>query len=309
MPKYWKSKTILGKVEANYGTDPALSGAANAILGQDVTFSPMEGEVVTRNVDRTYFGAKPILTTAYRSVLTFSVSLVGSGTAGTAPAWGPLLRMCAVAEVITAGTKVEYSPITDSPESGALYFDVDGTKHLMLGTRGTAVFTVNANAEPVIKFTLTSLFTIPAEAAKPVANYAGWMAPQVGASSNTPVFTIGGQAFAMRNFELDLGLEVKPRNLIGSNTIRITDRNSQLSTQVEAVALTTYDPFTIAKSGTLQPIALEHGTTAGRKVRFDLLSCQQQLPTYQEQDNILEWPLKFAVLPASGNDEWKITLT
>lgn len=309
MPKFWKSKTLLAKIETAYGTDPTPTGAANAILAQNVTFNPMQGDTVKRAVERPYFGAQPFVGAAFRSELTFEVSLVGSGTAGTAPGWGVLLRACNVAQVVTAGVKVEYTPITDNPESVALYFDVDGTKHIMLGAKGTAVLTLNANAEPVIKFTITSLFTVPAEAAKPVADFSTWLDPQIVSTANTPIFTIGGASFVMRNFELDLGMEVTPRNLVGSDAIRITDRAATVSTQIEAVALTTYNPFQIAKAGTLQPIAIEHGTIAGRKVHIDLPNCQQEMPSYQEQNGILEWPLKFSVLPLAGNDEFKITLT
>jgi hypothetical protein len=46
----------------------------------------------------------------------------------------------------------------------------------------------------------------------------------------------------------------------------------------------------------------------GRKFQLDLPSCQQLLPSYQEQSGIAEWPT-FAPLPTTGNDDWKITLT
>jgi hypothetical protein len=89
MAKYWKSKTILAKIEATYGVDPTPTGAANAILAEDVSYTPMEGEWIKRNVERTWFGAKPGVGTAYRSTLTFSVPMVGSGSLGVAPGWAP----------------------------------------------------------------------------------------------------------------------------------------------------------------------------------------------------------------------------
>ena len=309
MSKYWKSKTILAKVETTYGTDATPTGAANAILCSDVTFTPMEGDWVKRNYERRYFGGRPGLGAAFRSILTFSVELVGSGTAGTAPGWGPLLRACGIAEVVTAATKVEYTPVTDAPESVTLYFDVDGTKHVMLGTRGTVVFKVDANGIPMMTFTLTSLFTVPTEAAKPTPDYSTFKAPQVAIKTNTPTFTIGGTAFIMRSFELDMANDVQPRMLVGQEAILIVDRDETLKTQIEAVALTTYDPFTIANNNTLQAIQLVHGVGAGLISTFDLPSAQQQMPTYQEQQGILEWPLTFSALPVDGDDQWKITLT
>jgi hypothetical protein len=78
--------------------------------------------------------------------------------------------------------------------------------------------------------------------------------------------------------------------LVGTEAVRIVDHECVLKTQVEAVALTTYDPYTIAKAQTKQAIALLHGTVVGRKFQLDLPSCQQLLPSYQEQSGIAEWP-------------------
>lgn len=310
MSKFWKSKTILVKPETTYATDATPTGAADAMLASDVTFNPMEGDTVKRTVERGFFGAQAFVLAAFRSSLTMSVEMVGSGTAGTAPAWGPLLRCCGVAEVITAGTKVEYTPITNGQESATIYFDVDGTKHVMLGTRGNVVFKLDANGIPIATFTLTSLFTIPTEAAKPTPVYTKWQAPQAATKANTPVFTIAGIPFPMRSFELDLANDVQPRMLVNDERVLITGRDDcALKVQVEAKALTDYDPFTVAVQGTQQAIALQHGTVAGRKVRFDLPVCLQQMPTYQDQDNILEWPLTFTPIPVAGGDDWKLTLT
>jgi hypothetical protein len=87
-PKYWKTKILLAKSEVTYGTDPTPTGAANAILASDVTFSPMEGDVVKRNNETPYFATKSAVTTGFKSTISFSVEAVGSGTAGTPPAWG-----------------------------------------------------------------------------------------------------------------------------------------------------------------------------------------------------------------------------
>lgn len=310
MAKFWRSKTILAKLETTYGVDTTPTGAANAMLVSDVSFSPMDGEDVSRNLERTYFGAQSSLPVGLRSQLTFSIELVGSGTAGTAPAWGPLMRACGAAQVITAGTKVEYTPVTDNPESCSIYFDVDGTKHVMLGTRGTWVYRINAQGIPVLVFTMTGLFSLPAEAPKPVPVYTAFQAPQIASTANTPTFTVGGVALKLRSFEVTLGNVITPRLLIGYEGILITDRNEQLAARVEAEALTVYNPFTKAHAATTEAIVLAHGTVAGKRVQFDApYAVVQRLTGYENQDGILEWPLTYSLLPSAGNDQWKITLT
>lgn len=309
MAKFWKSKTILAKSEVTYGVDPTPTGALNAILASDVTFTPMEADWLTRNVERRYMGAQPGIPTSFRSTLSMSVELVGSGTPGTPPGWDALIRACAAARVITANTSVEYSPVTNGHESAALYFDVDGTLYKMLGTRGTAVLTVNAAGIPVIAFTLTSLFTMPAEQPRLTPDYSAFRAPQAANKANTPTFTIGGTPFIMRSFSLTMNNDVQSRFLVGQEEILIVDRNEEVAVQVEAKVLTAYNPYALAQSGDLQAIVLVHGNVAGRITRVDLPRAQQQQPGFTQEQNIVEWPLTFSPQPNAGDDQWKITLT
>ena len=85
----WKSKIILAKIEANYGVDPTPTGAANAMLMTQVSFSPMEGEDVSRDLEFPYLAAQGKIPVGLRCRLRGRVELVGSGTAGVAPASPP----------------------------------------------------------------------------------------------------------------------------------------------------------------------------------------------------------------------------
>ena len=308
MPQYWKSKTLLAKIETVYGTDIVPTAAANAILATDVTLSPMEGQDVTRNLERPAMGAEPMIPVGVYSRLTFSVEMVGSGTLGTPPAWGPLARMCALAEVITAVTKVEYNPISDTHESGSIYMAIDGVRHVMTGTRGNMMIKLGANGIPMLQFTMSGLFALPTDVAKVTPVYTAWQAPQVATKANTPTFTVGGTAFTLRDLELDLGNQVEVRMLIGSEAVLITDRNEKLRATVEATLMATYNPYLIAQNQTLQAIALAHGTTAAKRVKLDIASAQQgRLSGISNNQNIVEWPLDFMPLQVSGNDQFKIT--
>lgn len=306
----WKSKTLLVKTETVYGTDSVPTGAANAVLGLNVSFSPMEGEDVVRNTERPQMSADPTVPAGLYARLSFEVDLVGSGTLGVAPAWGPLLRACGVSQVITPTTKVEYTPVTDNHESASIYFQIDSTRHILLGSRGTAQLTVNAQGLPVIKFDFTGLFATPTEQTKPTPDFTAWLAASIASKVNTPTFTIGAAPFILRNFNFDLGNAVEPRMLIGTESILITDKNERLTATVEAVPVTTYNPYTIAQAQTLQAIQLIHGTVAAKRVQLDIPSAQQARLSGLEtgNQNIVEWPLNFTPLPVVGNDQWKLTL-
>lgn len=307
----WKSKTLLAKIETVYGTDSVPTAAANAILATDVSISPMEGQDVVRNLERPQMASDPSIPAGLFATMTFSVELVGSGALGTAPAWGPLMRACAVAQVVTSLTKVEYTPITDAHESASIYFQIDTTRHVLAGARGTVQLRLSAQGIPMLQFTMTGLFAVPSEQAKPTPDYSAWQAPTVGTSVNTPTFTIGAAPFILRDFTFDLGNQVEPRMLIGSETIQIVDKAESLSATVEAVPVSTYNPFTIARDQTLQAIALTHGTVPAKRVKLTIPSAQQARLTGYEtgNQNILEWPLRFTPLPVTGNDQWKIELS
>lgn len=311
MPINWKSKIVLVKPETIYAADAIPTGAANAMLLTDVQLQPMEGEDVSRNLELPYLGGQEEVPAGLRAVLTGSFELVGSGTLATPPNWGPLIRACGAAQVITAGTSVAYNPVSDSHESVTVHFWIGGTRHILLGARGTAVITVNAQGIPICRVTLTGLWVQPAEQARVTVDLSGFQVPQIASKANTPTFTIGGSAFVLRNFSLDLGNDVQPRLLVGYEGILIVDRSEVLSATVEAVPVTTYNPYAVANAGTRQAIVLQHGTVAGRRVRVDAGQAQQRrLSGFENNQSVLEWPLQFRPLPTSaGNDQWKITVT
>ena len=304
---FWKKKVILAKIETTYGTDPTPTGTANAILCMNVNLEPMAGEEVSRNLERPYFGAQEMLPVGLHSVLTFDVEIVGSGTLGTAPAWGPLHRGCACAETITAATSVEYTPISEDMESLTLYMNIDGTLHKLTGAEGTWVAKFNSQGIPMFSYSFTGLFAQPTNTAAPTPNYDAFKVPQVAAKANTPTFTIGAWTPRLRSFEFDRGAKVEKRFLMNDERILIVDAMESLKTQVEAVGLATYNPYT-APLGAPAAIQLIHGTTAATRVQFDFPLAKQRRPSLSPQQDVVEWPLAFDPLPDEGDDQWKITL-
>lgn len=308
-PKYWNSKILLAKIEATYGTD-AAPGGADAILATKVKLSPMEGNDVSRELERPHMGAQPTIPVDLHSKLTFSVELVGSGTAGTAPGWSALIRACGVAETITANTSVVYNPITKGHESVSIYLGIDGTRYVLKGARGGAKFTVSASGIPMIEFTFTGMFSLPTEVANVAANLSKFQKPQVASTANTPTFTMGGTAFVMTSFTISMGNEVKPRFPIGGERVLIPARSETIETTIEAVPLTTFNPFQLARDQAEVPIVLKHGTIAGKIAQFDIQKAQMQRPQgLEEKDGIVEWPLRLVPQMTAGNDQWTLTLT
>ncbi|MPZ57618.1 MAG: hypothetical protein GEU91_14185 [Rhizobiales bacterium] len=304
----WKSKVLLAKIETVYGTDPTPT---EAILAKNVVCQPMEGEDVARDIERPFRGAQEMFAVGLRAVLEFDVELVGSGTAGTAPAWSAIARSCGLAEVVTPLTDVVYSPISSAYESTTLYFWIGGNKQAIVGCRGTAVVNVNAQEIPTIRFTLTGLWAKPALQATPAIDLAAFKTPLVATDANTPVMTVGGASLVTRSFSFNLANDVQPRLLLGREEITIVDSNEEITATVEAVALATFDPFDKANALATVAVAVTHDTRAGHIVAIAAPTCSVRRPQgYENDQGVLMWPLRLAPLPSdTGDDQFSITLT
>ena len=79
MPIKWKSKILLAKIETAYATDPTPTGAANAILATNVTFQPMEGQDVSRELELPWLAAQATIPAGLHSRISFRVEMVPSG--------------------------------------------------------------------------------------------------------------------------------------------------------------------------------------------------------------------------------------
>lgn len=108
-----RKRTLLAKIEAVYGTDPVPVGGSNAILVRNLNIDPQKTETENRDFVRTYLGNSEQLPVAIHTMVDFEVEMAGSGSAGTAPAYGPLLRACGFAETILAAA------VTGTAQAGA----------------------------------------------------------------------------------------------------------------------------------------------------------------------------------------------
>lgn len=305
---------MTAKIETVYGTDSAPTGAVNAILAQNVKWSPFEATEVQRQHARPVQGARPSMLVGKHAKVTFEVELKGSGTAGTPPAFGVFLRACKCAEVIVAATSVTYNPVSSGHESISIYFYVDGILFKMTGARGTWQLKLGVNSIPVIEFSMTGLFTQPSAVAVPAPTYGTQLSldPQVATSANTPTFSIGAYAAAvLRDYKFMAGNDVKPRFLIRLESVVIPASDERLEFQIAAVPLATFNPYAIAAAETKQAVSLVHGVGAGKIATLNIPNFQLLNPAGLESvDGVVEHPLRGKCLPGTaGNDQFTLAFT
>jgi hypothetical protein len=108
-----RNSFILAKSETTFGVDPSPV-AANAIRVRSIDITPLTGERVERTLLTGYMGAtaKTLLTQRHAEV-TIEFEWAGSGTAGTAPRFGPLLTASCMAAPTTG------SAVTGTAQAGS----------------------------------------------------------------------------------------------------------------------------------------------------------------------------------------------
>lgn len=306
MPRYFRNRAILAKLETVYGQDATPTGAANAMQMTNVVFNPSVGQEERRDLVLPYMGHQGVILTGTYATLAGEVEIAGSGDPGTAPAYGPLLRACGMAEVIDAGVDVQYSPVSSLHEAASIYFNADGVRHIMLGCRGTFTMQLTPLRIPRFAFTFSGLLGVIADAALPTVNVSDFVKPLTVNKANT-TFSLHGLAGACEGVTMDLANQIEPRFLIGHESIQQVDREMTGSAIMEAVALSTKNWFEISHSETTGLLAAQHGTVAGNIVGFDAGAVQIGRITYGETQKIINNTLPL-VIQNLGSGEFLITV-
>lgn len=304
MPRLFRKLAILAKVETTYGVTSAPA-AIDAMIGTNVSFTPIEADEVSRDLYLTYLGNQGIILTGKHAKLEFEVEIAGAGAAGTAPKYGPLLRLCGFAQTLTAGQTATYSIVESGVESGSIHFNMDGVQHVVLGARGTVSLSVAPKAIPKFRFSITGLMGTITDAALPAVSVTGWTTPVECSSANTTM-SLHGWTSVAESLSIDLGNVVTPRFLIGSESVIISDRKVTGTAVVEATNLATMNWFQRALNRTRGALSLVHGSTAGNIVEITAPAIEIGKPSQGQTDGILNYSLPLNFCPVTGRDELSI---
>ena len=305
-----RKRLIQVKKESTYGTDSTPTGT-DALLVRNLEITPIEADVVSRDLIRPYFGNSPQLLANTRVSITFQVELAGSGTAGTAPRYGAVLQACGLSETIVAATSVTYAPVSSSLSSATIYFNNDGIRHILTGCRGTFVLNAEVGAIPTLDFTMIGVYNAPTDTALPSVTYSAQASPLIFKQGNTSSFQFFSYAGCLQSVSLDIANETVYRELVGcTKEILITDRAPSGTVMIVAPALATKDYFSIAQTETTGNLTFLHGTTAGNRVTLTAGQCDITNPTYGDQDGVQMLNIPYVAVPTTaGNDELSLAFT
>ena len=307
-PRKWRKKAFLLKAETTYGTDSTPTGAANYCELREIDYMPLDVVRVARNLERPYMGNTEELVESCWAKISGFVGLAPSGTAGTAPAFGPALKACGFSETVSAGVSVVYNLISTGFTSACAWMNVDTVKQVMTGMRGNAKFSLVKGQVPKIDFSFEALFNdLAAGVAVPAVTTTAWKTEEAVNSVNTGPLSINGVDTAFTSFEVDIAQKLNRRDLPGPQLeITIGDRAPSSTATILAPALGTLDPVALVKAGTVIAVSVTHGSAAGKKCKIDLNA--KIIDAKQTSiDGDMGWNLSFQPVPVSGDDEVVVT--
>jgi len=313
-----RKRLLLAKSETNYGQSAAPDGT-NALLVSNLEVSPLEIELLDRELITPYLGNSEKVVGQRMVQVNFDVELAGSGTAGTAPQWGPVMKACGFAEALVGASpgpaSVTYTPVSSSFSSVTLDFNADGNKHLVTGCRGTATINLNAGEIPKISFQMMGIYNAVTAASAVTPTFANQADPVVVNSVNTTSVSAFSFSACLESFSLDLGNETPFRQLAGcTQQVLITERAPSGEISIEAPIVGSgagqKDFFAAVSAQTLGAITWQHGQTAGNIITFNAPTCNLDSPSYADSDGVMMLNLPYMPIPSSsGNDEFTLVLT
>ena len=311
MPKLHRKRSILAKAESSYGSDPTPTGSANYVQVIDLNIEPIVSDEVSRDLIRPYMGNYEVIPANTRVNVTFDVEMSGSGSAGTAPKYGAILKACGLSETVVSSTSVTYAPVTTPSDSVTLFVNYDGIRHKVTGARGTFSLNCEVNNIPRISFSLTGIFNAPNDTALPTVTVSNQASPLIFKNGSTSNFAIFGFAAALQSWNLDFNNEVIYRELVGgTKEVLITDRRPSGTAVIESPALSAHNFFTDYTGTSTGTNTWLHGTVAGNKVTVSCPQTDLGQPTYEESDGITMLSLPFMATPtALANNEFSLVYT
>ena len=313
MAKLYRKRTVLVKIESTYGTDSSPAGT-DACQVRNLEISPVESEVLSRDLVRTYLGSSPQLVANTRVQVTFEVEYAGSGTAGTAPRYGSLLKACGFSETLVTSTSATYAPVSASFSSVTIYYSTDGVRHKVTGCRGTFSLNLTANQIPVINFTMTGQYVAPTDTADPTPTFTNQATPRIFNDTYTTAFTLFSETdLPLQSCQLDVGNEIVYRELVNSDKeVTLVNRAGSGSLVIEMPTLASHDFFADAVASTTGNLSIVHGATAGNIITLASAANAVSLgnPTYSEDNGVVMLNLPYTLVPStSGNDEFTLAYT
>lgn len=306
-------QVIAAKVEVTEGTAIALAGADANNLIMEPKFEadiPMYERTFLNNS----LSPQKAIATTRLARLSFKVECKGSGTAGTAPAVGKLLRACGFGETVVASTSVTYAPISDLTNIPTLSIAIykDGLRKAIKGCRGNVKYSAKSGEPGMFEFEFVGVYDGTTDVA--ILTPSG-VETTVPVSLLSATFSIASFAAFISQISFDMGNQLAPRGDInqasGYISTLLTKRNPKGSFDPEDELVATHDFYGRWLAGTTGALTWKHPGSAGNIATFTVPACQYMKLGEGDRNGIAVLNSDFLMARNSigGDDELSVAFT
>jgi hypothetical protein len=218
------------------------------------------------------------------------------------------------ADVTAVAPGIEYRPITADPvdqDSTSVLFYKNKILYTVVGARGTFTMNCAVNKYPLFEFTMTGLWTDPADVANlPDPEYVKHKPPMfMGANlvidDYRPVVT--ELTYAMGNTIVDRLDANAADGMVG---VLITGREATGTVNPEMDALANFNPWAKWEAAETSRIATLFGSNPGNRLRIELPAAQYDGLKHAERSGIAAYTASYIANAHrdAGDDEWRLTI-
>jgi Phage tail tube protein len=243
------------------------------------------------------------------ATIEFDIELKGSGTAGTAPEYGPLLKACGFGETVVAGTSVAYDPASASIPSLTMALYEDGVIHKIWGARGTVKLSLKGGDPGMLHFVFTGADFSVTDGAMLEPSYQTTVPPAFLAAQ----FTIQTYAALISMLEIDMAnaMAMRPdaNQPSGYKSAVISGRLPVMSMDPEKVLVATHDFYGNLRSGTEGALSTVLGSTAGNICTISAPKVQYTKIDEQDREGLRNLGIDCQLNRNTGDDEISMAFT
>ena len=312
-----RNTVILVKPATVAGADAAPTGAANAVLIQEMSITPLEIEKIANPAMKGFFGASADLMGAASVKIDITVALAGSGAAATPPAWGKLALGCAMAEgVLTVPDRVEYTPISTGLKDVTIYYYDDGVLHKALGAMGNMSLSAKSGGTPSLKYEFTGVAGEISATPNVPQTLSAWKTPVAMIKENVVDMTLGGtyaagaitggDVYPSTGLDINLGNKVEFNSNLSIEEADISDREITGSMELQLSAAQEVAMLQKVRSGELVSVALKVGLITGNSILIYGAAGQLSSPKKVEIKGVRYVGFDVKFVPVAGNDELRL---
>ncbi len=309
MAMYSKKTVVYAKIETTPGTGVTPVAGTDAIMAFNVSIDT-KADMKERNPGNSDRSLHANIRGKTAVEVKLSVELKGSGTAGTAPKYAPLLQACDRLETANAGTQVIYSMALVS-QTCTIWVNIDGILHKLAGCAGDCEIDLTSGEVPMLNFTMSGIYVLATDSVIETPTFDSTI-PVIVKGTTT---TFGSYSAIIEKLNLKFGNSVIERTSMnaaeGILSYIIGDRKPSGIMTCEAVlrATTNADFWSYFDTGATKALSFVLGATGGNICTITAPACKLNAPKYGDREGLRTFDVEFMMARSSGNDEMTITLT